>query len=82
MEEILPWRCAVELLKTLYGLKQAAMAFWCKLLKAMRSMGFTRSTADPCLYFKWMDDRLAIAMSCIDDNLIIGCEKAVLKTKK
>jgi hypothetical protein len=41
------------LLKTLYGLKQAAMAFWRELFKAFRSMGLDRSKVDPCLYFKW-----------------------------
>ena len=35
--------------KTLYGLKQTAMAFWKKLLTVMRKMGFERSSADPCL---------------------------------
>lgn len=71
----------LKLKKTLYGLKQAAMAFWRELLKAMRSMGFTRSTADPCLYFKWTQDGLAIMASWIDDNLIVGNEKVVLATK-
>ncbi len=36
--------------KTLYGLKQAAMAFYRKLLDATANIGLKRSTADPCLY--------------------------------
>ena len=35
------------LLKTLYGLKNAAYAFWCKILKDFQSMGCKRSKADP-----------------------------------
>jgi hypothetical protein len=41
------------LLKTIYGLKQAALAFWRELLKAFRHMEYGRSKADPCLYFRW-----------------------------
>ncbi len=40
------------------------------------------STADPSLYHKWGEDRLALLVSLIDENLIIGFKKAVEKTKK
>ena len=43
----------LKLKKTIYGLKQAAMCFWRKLVKGMESMGQTRSNADPCLYYSW-----------------------------
>jgi len=45
--------CVLLLLRTLYGLKLAAVAFWKQLLAAMRTMGFERSKADPCLYYCW-----------------------------
>ena len=45
-------------------------------------MGFTQSTADPCLYFKWGDNGLSIIASWIDDNIIIGHEKSVTDAKK
>ena len=41
------------LLKTIYGLKQAAAAFWKELLDSFYDMEFKRSKADPCLYYKW-----------------------------
>jgi hypothetical protein len=44
---------ALLLKKTLYSLKQAAMAFHRKLLIAMQNIGLKRSTADLCLYYKW-----------------------------
>ncbi len=47
----------------------------------MRGMGMTRSTADPCLYFKWSDHGLVLIASWIDDNLIIGSEKGVIEVK-
>ncbi len=40
------------LLKCLYGLKQAAKAFWRQLSCAAKAMGLTQSNANPCLYFK------------------------------
>ena len=43
-------------------------------------MRFARSTADPCLYFKWTLNGLAITALWIDDVLIIGSKKAALKT--
>ena len=38
------------LLKTCYGLKQASYEFWMQLLNAMKTMFFSQSNADPCLY--------------------------------
>ena len=76
-----PKGAVLKLLKTIYGLKQAAMAFWRMLLKCMKSMDMKRSVADPCLYFKWTSDGLVVILSWIDDNLIVGCKEAVEKTK-
>ena len=77
-----PSNAILLLLRTIYGLKQAAMAFWKKLLMAMRGMGLKRSTADPCLYYSWTDIGLVIIISWIDDNLIIGSPEVVARTKK
>jgi hypothetical protein len=42
----------LKLQRTIYGLKQAAFAFWRELLIAFNAMGFKCSSADPCLHFK------------------------------
>ena len=39
----------LQLLKAIYGTKQAAMAFWIELLKCMKDMLYKRSGADSCL---------------------------------
>ena len=57
------------------------MALWRELLKCMRGMGSTRSTADPRLYFKWLDHGLVLIALWIGDNLIIGSEKGVVEVK-
>ncbi len=42
----------LKLERTICGLKQAAYAFWKELLMAFKDMGFEKSVADLCLYFK------------------------------
>ncbi len=48
-EKFYPDDVVLKLKKCIYGLKQAAMAFWRQLLLCMNRMGMTQSTADPCL---------------------------------
>jgi hypothetical protein len=71
----------VLLKKCLYGLKQAAMVFFRKLLAAASKIGLKRSSADPCLYYKWVEKRLVIMISWIDDNMIVCPSDLVLKLK-
>jgi len=63
------------LLQTIYGTKQAAMAFWRLVNKVMKNMNFNRSTTDPCLFYKWTDEGLVVWLVG-DDCLCIGPEKA------
>jgi hypothetical protein len=68
--------------KTLYGLKQAAYRFWLFLLTIVRCLQFTRSKADPCLYFKWTDaGSLLLWFSWVDDCFITGPTSELLKAK-
>lgn len=48
------------LLQTIYGIKQAAMAFWREVNKAMKNMGFKQSAIDPCLFYRWTDHGLVV----------------------
>ena len=70
------------LLKTIYGLKQAARAIWTRLLIAFTEMSFKRNAADPCLYYNWTEFGLIIWISWIDDLLIVGNKQGVLKYKE
>ena len=47
--------------KTLYGVNNAAKAFWRLLLGIMNSMGYKRNRTDPCLYYKW-DSTMGLIM--------------------
>ncbi len=77
-----PGDMVLRLLKCIYGLKQAAMAFWQVLFKCMTEMGMKRSTADPCLYYKWMENGLVMIVLLINDMLIVGNETPALEIKR
>ena len=77
-----PKTWAWKLLKTVYGMKQAAMCFWRELLKAMNHMQFERGKADPCMYWKYDKEKgYTIWLSWIDDCLGIGPRENVIKSK-
>jgi hypothetical protein len=71
------------LLKTIYGLKQAAFEYWKKLLEALKDQGLERSKADPCVYYKWQDGSIVLWSSWVDDLLTISKdEKAIEEGRK
>ena len=76
-ENSYPVGCLLLLLQTIYGLKQAAFAFWVQLLKALRDMKFDCSKVDPCLYFKWTAIRLMLWISWVDDCVSVGKKELV-----
>ena len=51
-ESFFPPNVLLLLLRTVYGLKQAANCFYILLAKTMKMMAFTKSHADPALFFK------------------------------
>jgi Reverse transcriptase (RNA-dependent DNA polymerase) len=69
----------LHLQRTIYGLKQAAIAFWKELLTAFRAMGFKRSDSDPCLYIKITANGLVIWILWVDDCLFVGHRDEVEK---
>ena len=73
----------LRLKRTIYGLKQAAFAFWKELLLAFKSLKYLRSKANPCLYYKWGEEEgLVLWISWVDDCLIAGPESGVKKEKE
>lgn len=61
------------LLQTLYGLRNAAMAYWKKLLQCFHNMGYKRSQVDPCLYFKWVENSTPIFWVSWVDDCLFAC---------
>ena len=82
-EHLYPPNTVLKLLKTVYGSRQGAKRFWVKALKVMDEMSFSRSKADPCLYYKWHADfGLILIISHVDDFCINGTKAGVEATKK
>lgn len=78
-EKYYPTGTVLLLLKTIYGLKQAAFEYWKALLKALKHVGLTRSKADPCVYFRWTARGLSIWASWVDDLLSCGNKEDVVQ---
>src|SRR5437762_13526037 len=59
-----------RLLRSLYGLKQAARVWNLKIHAFLVKLGFVRSSADPCLY---IDAKRCLYITIlVDDLLIVG----------
>lgn len=72
----------LQLRRTLYGLIQAAIAFWRKLVLAFISIGFARCKADPCVFYKWVEQGIVIWVVVVDDCNGTGPEEALLESKR
>ena len=72
----------LQLVKAIYGTKQAAIAFWKELLKCMKYIKNARNGAYPCLYFKWTLFGLVVWLSWVDDCMVWGPKEVVPKDNK
>jgi hypothetical protein len=63
--------------KALYGLKQAPRAWYARMDKYLMRLGFSKSHADPNLYYKVMDNTPVILLLYVDD-LFITCEESLI----
>ena len=70
------WECLM-LLKTIYGLVQAARAFFKRYLKVLKLCGFRQSPADPCLMVRRNKLGVVYMALHVDDCYGLGHPKAV-----
>jgi hypothetical protein len=68
--------------KSLYGLKQAPRGWYGIMDNFLMSLGFTKSKADPNMYYKVEDGSLALLLLYIDDLFMIGEENPIAKRKR
>ena len=66
----------------MYGLKQAPRAWYGRINNFLISLGFTKSKADPNLYFKVMDDEPVILLLYVDDLFVTSNEYQISECKK
>jgi hypothetical protein len=71
-----------RLKKALYGLKQAPRAWYARMDNYLRRLGFSKSHADPNLYYKVMDNAPVILLLYVDDLFITGEESLIIQCKK
>jgi Reverse transcriptase (RNA-dependent DNA polymerase) len=62
----------LRLLKSLYGLKQAPRVWNMVLTRFLLKHGFSRSKADPCIFYKSFDGEMAIVAIYVDDCCIVA----------
>ena len=77
-----PADVVLMLLKAMYGAKQAAMHFGKELLNFMKSMYYKRNPADTCMYLTWTTVDLILWLSWIDDCMVWGERKKMMKEKR
>jgi len=61
----------------MYGLVQAARQWFKHLSDVLVSLGFKQCESDPCLMYRVNENGLCIILMYVDDNLIVGSNKAI-----
>ncbi|MEM7375830.1 MAG: reverse transcriptase domain-containing protein, partial [Bacteroidota bacterium] len=73
----------LSLEKTIYGVVQAARAFNDEFNQVMiKELKFTRSAADPCIYYRCDKDGIVIFAVYVDDGITCGVGPGVAKVFK
>ena len=67
-----------KLKKSLYGLKQSPRMWYQKFDTFIQGLGFNRSKADHCVYFKLIGDRVIYLVLYVDDMLLVGNDKEII----
>jgi len=71
------------LCRAIYGLKQAALAWWKELLTSMRKIGFEHSQSDAGIFIHKASNRdIIIAMIYVDNSGFMGNNVILVKEKK
>eukprot|EP00253_Pinus_taeda_P026593 PITA_26593 len=71
-----------KLKKSFYGLKQSPRMWYQKFDTFIRGLGYTRSKADHCVYFKLIADRVIYLVLYVDDMLLVGNDKEIIEYLK
>ena len=71
-----------RLRRALYGLKQAPRAWYSRIDTYLQQMGFTKSDADPNLYYIVVGDDPLILVLYVDDLFITGAKRLISVCKE
>ena len=68
--------------KSMYGLKQAPKTWYGRIDSFLSSLAFTKSKADPNLYYKVEDGNPVMLLLYVDDLFVIGMDELIADTKR
>lgn len=68
----------LKLLKSLYGLRQAALAWSRHLHEFLSNLGFSQAAKDQCLYYRHTDTGFIIMATEVDDLVITGTSNPMI----
>ena len=68
--------------RSIYGLKQSARCWNFELDKQMKSLGFTQSDTDPCIYVQTVKNQKFIVAIYVDDIILGGENEKIVKCMK
>jgi hypothetical protein len=71
-----------RLKKSLYGLKKAPRAWYARIDNYLIRLGFSKSHADPNLYYKFVNNAPMIILLYVDDLFLTGEESLITQCKK
>ena len=72
----------IHLKRTLYGLKQAGLAWWKELSNSMKDSGFAHLKSDAGIFMCQEGTRLIVAVVYVDDAMFFSKNKKLVKKKK
>jgi transposase InsO family protein len=76
-------RKVLRLRRAIYGLKQAALAWWRELANSLKKMGFKRLYSDAGIFIcRHSDGTFAIIVAYVDDVLFVGPSQSFIQSKK
>jgi hypothetical protein len=71
-----------RLKKVLYGLKQAPRAWYARIDSYLTRLGFSKSHADPNLYYKVVNNAPVILLPYVDNLFLTGEKSLIIQCKK
>jgi hypothetical protein len=71
-----------KLKKALYGLKKAPRAWYARIDNYLMRLGFSKSYADPNLYYKVVNNAPVILLLYVDDLFLTSEESLIIQCKK
>ena len=75
-------RRVLRLHRAIYGLKQAALAWWKELESSMKQLGFRRTASDARVFYAYINGHLVIVIVYVDDALFFGKSTVAAKQAK